>query len=62
MEEYMTTGRFPAMVNSPSEFVETEVRTRYPWEILQVFSVIGVSALLWSNVMKVYNAATKALS
>ncbi len=60
MEEYMTTGRFPAMINSSTGFVETQVRTKYPWEILQIFSVLGVSALLWSNVMKVYRAATKA--
>lgn len=59
MEEYMTTGRFPAMVKSSTDFVETQVRTKYPWEILQIFSVLGVSTLLWSNVMKVYRAATK---
>lgn len=52
MEEYLTTGRFPAMPESSIEFVETEVRTRYPWEILQVFTVVGIVGMLWHNVQK----------
>jgi lysocardiolipin and lysophospholipid acyltransferase len=52
MEEYMTTGRFPAMAGGKVDFIETQVRTRHPWEILQVFSVVGTAALLWRNVMK----------
>ncbi|KAH8909173.1 acyltransferase-domain-containing protein [Coniochaeta sp. PMI_546] len=51
MEQYVSTGRFPA---SPGEavtrgkegFVETEVRTRYPWEFLQIYTVLGVVGLL----------------
>lgn len=52
MEEYMTTGRFPAMAFGEVDFIETQVRTRYPWEILQVFSVVGTAALVWRNLKK----------
>ena len=45
MEQYISTGRLPATPQSKSvdqpEYIETEVRTKYPWEMLQVFSVVG---------------------
>ncbi|KPM37833.1 hypothetical protein AK830_g8748 [Neonectria ditissima] len=58
MEEFMTTGRFPVMAGSKIDFVETEVRTRHPWEILQVFSVIGTVGLIWHNVRKSFASFT----
>ncbi|KAH7141233.1 acyltransferase-domain-containing protein [Dactylonectria estremocensis] len=60
MEEFMNTGRFPAMVGEV-DFVETQVRTRRPWEILQVFSVVGTLALIWHNVKKSFVSVTTAL-
>lgn len=57
MEQYLTTGRFPPLAGSEVEFVETAVRTRYPWEILQVFTVVGICGLLWNNVRKAIQAA-----
>ncbi|OIW29436.1 acyltransferase-domain-containing protein [Coniochaeta ligniaria NRRL 30616] len=59
MEQYVATGRFPA---SPGEavtkgkegFVETEVRTRYPWEFLQIFTVVGAVGLVANVVLKLW--------
>lgn len=60
MEEYILTGRFPTLTPGNAntwegkklDFVETQVRTRQPWEILQVFTVLGICGLLWNNVKK----------
>ncbi|KOS18128.1 putative acyltransferase [Escovopsis weberi] len=52
MEQYMTTGRFPKLVGSTVDFIETEVRPRYPWEILQIFSVVSICALVFYNCQK----------
>jgi hypothetical protein len=57
MEEYLTTGRFPATVGTKTPYIETAIRTRYPWEILQVFTVVGVCGLVWNNVRKLLSAA-----
>ncbi|TQS34716.1 hypothetical protein Golomagni_04890 [Golovinomyces magnicellulatus] len=53
IEEYLNKGRFPPMTDGVKDYIETEVRTRYPWEILQVFSVVGIAALVWRNLRKV---------
>ncbi|CAK7271065.1 hypothetical protein SEPCBS57363_004424 [Sporothrix epigloea] len=51
MEQYMSAGRLPATPNAKGddqpEYIETEVRTRYPWEMLQIFSVVGTCWLLY---------------
>lgn len=61
MEQYVSTGRFPPSPSAAAEvagtggkegFVETEVRTKYPWEFLEVYTVLGVVGLL-------VNVATK---
>ncbi|CAH0038032.1 unnamed protein product [Clonostachys rhizophaga] len=54
MEEYMTNGRFPPMAGSEVDYIETLVKTRKPWEILEVFTVVGLVGLLWNNVRKVW--------
>lgn len=59
MEIFMKEGRFPAMPNSATPYIETEVRTRSPFEILQVFAVVGITGLMWNNVQKLYAAVTK---
>lgn len=55
MEEYLVAGRLPATAG----YVEAEVRTRYPWEILQVFTVVGIAGLVWHNVRKAIVVATR---
>lgn len=70
METYATTGRFPPMTNSPSggakasetmEYVETEVRTKYWWEFLRIFVVVGLFALLGNIVAKIWYRITHIL-
>jgi lysocardiolipin and lysophospholipid acyltransferase len=58
MEEYLIKGRLPPMVGAKSAYVETGVRTRQPWEILQVFTVLGLAGLVWNNVRKAYQAVS----
>lgn len=60
MEQYLLTGRFPEMPGLEKGFVETSVRTRKPWEILQVFSVLGIVGLMWNNAMKLFGVISKA--
>ncbi|CAK7224567.1 hypothetical protein SBRCBS47491_005595 [Sporothrix bragantina] len=56
MEQYMSTGRLPATPQTKGgdqpEYIETEVRTKYPWEMLQVFSVVGTCYLLYRIVVQ----------
>lgn len=52
MEQYLTTGRFPAMAGSKVDFIETKVRTKSPLEVLQVFTIVGITGLLWRNVQR----------
>lgn len=65
MEEYMLKGRFPALPtaeasgkDSKGGYVETEVKTRYPFEILQIFVVLGIVGLMWHNVAKAIRVFT----
>ncbi|OAA78539.1 Phospholipid/glycerol acyltransferase [Akanthomyces lecanii RCEF 1005] len=62
MEIFMKKGRFPPMTGSATPYVETEVRTRSPFEILQIFAVVGIAALMWNNVQKLYTAVNKMSS
>jgi lysocardiolipin and lysophospholipid acyltransferase len=59
MEQYLTTGRFPAMAESKIDYVETEVRPRHLWETLQIFTVVGICGLLWNNVRKAFQVFSK---
>ncbi|KAK3326206.1 acyltransferase-like protein [Apodospora peruviana] len=57
MEQYVATGRFPpspaeAVTSGHQGFLETEVRTRYWLEFLQIFAVVGIVGLMWNNVSK----------
>ncbi|KAK4181531.1 acyltransferase-domain-containing protein [Triangularia setosa] len=67
MEQYISTGRFPASpptaANKNQEgFLETEVRTRYKFEFLQIFSVVGIVALLINLVLRLYNRLLSIVS
>lgn len=60
METYMTTGRFPASAGSDKyDYIETQVRTRRPWEVLQIFAVVGLCGLIWNNVRKSFQVVSK---
>ncbi len=60
MEEYLTTGRFPRMAGSKIDYIETEVKTRKPWEILQICAVVGTAALIWHNIKKSFSTVSSA--
>lgn len=51
MDQYLSTGRLPPSPSTKEveqpEYIETEVRTQFPWEILRVFTVPGTLWLLW---------------
>jgi hypothetical protein len=60
MDQYISTGRFPAspahaVTKGQGPYLETEVRTRYPWEFLQIFSVLGAFALVVNFLVKTWN-------
>jgi hypothetical protein len=46
MEKYLSTGRFDALPDG--SFIETEVRTRYSWEFVQIFIMLGAFGLVWN--------------
>lgn len=57
MEKYMSTGRFPSspvksdkVEQKAVSHIETEVRTKYWWEFIQIFVVLGVFGLA-SNIL-----------
>ncbi len=58
MEAYLLTGRFPssplATGKGQDTYIETEVRTTYPFEFLQIFSVTAAAAFVWNVVMKLW--------
>lgn len=54
LEQYMETERFPPMAGAKVPYVITSVRLRSWYEILQVFSVVGILGLLWNNVCKAW--------
>lgn len=59
MEIFMKEGRFPPVTDSATPYVEIEVRTRSPFEIFQIFTVVGIAVLMWNNVQKLYTAVNK---
>lgn len=61
METYMATGRFPRLPTESGkaetdvpDFIETEVRTKYWWEFLKIFVVVGVFGLLGNIAVKIW--------
>lgn len=69
METYKTTGRFPPnaaasdqVKTDVNEYIETEVRTKYWWEFLRIFIVVGIFALLGNIVAKIWYRFTHILA
>ncbi|KAL2195122.1 acyltransferase-domain-containing protein [Corynascus similis CBS 632.67] len=67
MEQYVSTGRFPpnpadAVTKGQEPFLETEVRTRYPWEFLQIYSVLGAFGLVVNVILKIWNRFLSVIS
>lgn len=69
LETYTTTGRFPRLPTEPGkadtevpDFIETEVRTKYWWEFLRIFVVIGIFGLLGNMVVKFWYRMSRVVS
>jgi 1-acyl-sn-glycerol-3-phosphate acyltransferase len=54
-EKYLTSGRFPPCEFGKKDYIETEVRTRYPWEVLKVFVVLGIAGLFFNTALGVWH-------
>ncbi|KAI0123985.1 acyltransferase-like protein [Xylariales sp. AK1849] len=52
LEQYISTGRFPANGAGIKGHIETEVRTQYPWEFLKIFSMLGTFGLIFYFILK----------
>lgn len=72
METYTSTGRFPPMAAAATpeqktktdaaiDYIETEVRTKYWWEFLRIFVVVGIFGLLGNIVLKIWYTSTRIL-
>lgn len=69
MEQYISTGRFPSSPPSPGEvrakgegeFIETEVRTKFWWEFVQIFVVLGAFGLMGNVLFKLWAGLSHAL-
>lgn len=57
LEQYQQTERFPPMVGAKADYVVTSVRLRSWWEIMQIFSIVGLLGLIWRNVVQAYALA-----
>ena len=66
MEQYMTTGRFPANVASEKgtveDFIETEVRPKHWWEVFDIFTVLATTGFIANLLAKVWNVVFYGIS
>ncbi|KXJ92498.1 acyltransferase-domain-containing protein [Microdochium bolleyi] len=53
MEQYMASGRFPSNGAGIKGHIETEVRTKYGWEFVKIFTMLGAFGLLFNVILKV---------
>lgn len=52
IEQYVATGRFPANGAGIKGHLETEVRTKYWWEFVKIFTMLGAFGLLFNVILK----------
>ncbi|KAK8079281.1 hypothetical protein PG994_003088 [Apiospora phragmitis] len=52
MEQYVTTGRFPANGAGIKGHIETEVRTQYWWEFVKIFAWLGCFGFFLSSLTR----------
>ncbi|KAH8652073.1 acyltransferase [Xylariales sp. PMI_506] len=52
MEQYVTTGRFPANTSGIKGHIETEVRTKHWWEFVRIYVMLGTFGLLFNFIYK----------
>jgi lysocardiolipin and lysophospholipid acyltransferase len=54
MEQYTSTGRFPANGAGIKGHIETQVRTKYWWEFVNIFAVFGAYAMVVNVLLKLW--------
>ena len=54
MEQYICTGRFPANASGVKGHIEAEVRTRYWWEFVKIFVMLGAFGLTFNVLLKTF--------
>ncbi|KAH6655179.1 acyltransferase-domain-containing protein [Truncatella angustata] len=52
MEQYISTGRFPANGAGIKGHIETQVRTKYWWEFLKIFVALGAFGLIFRIILQ----------
>ncbi|KAI1396840.1 acyltransferase-domain-containing protein [Hypoxylon fuscum] len=52
LEQYVSTGRFPANGAGIKGHIETEVRTRYWWEFAKIFVMLGAFGLILNSMLR----------
>ncbi|KAI1330179.1 acyltransferase-domain-containing protein [Xylariaceae sp. FL0255] len=52
MEVYVSTGRFPASEVGVKGHIETEVKTQYWWEFLNIYVMLGSFGLIFNLMLK----------
>ncbi|KAI8624711.1 acyltransferase-domain-containing protein [Xylariaceae sp. FL1651] len=58
LEQYVSTGRFPANGAGIKGHIETEVKTQYWWEFVKIYLMVGTFGLLFNFVIKVVRYLT----
>lgn len=53
LEQYVATGRFPANGAGIKGHIETEVKTKYWWEFVKIFTMLGAFGLIFNVILKV---------
>lgn len=52
MEQYISTGRFPANGAGIKGHIETEVRTKYWFEFVKIFVMLGSFGLIFRFILQ----------
>ncbi|KAK6951532.1 hypothetical protein Daesc_006053 [Daldinia eschscholtzii] len=59
LEQYVSTGRFPANAAGIKGHIETEVRTQYWWEFIKIFVMLGSFGLIFSFFLRTFRALAR---
>ncbi|KAI1171759.1 acyltransferase-domain-containing protein [Nemania sp. FL0916] len=60
LEQYLSTGRFPANGAGPDAHIETEVKTQHWWDFIKIYTLLGTFGLLFNIVLKLTRALLHA--
>ncbi|KAI5865237.1 acyltransferase-domain-containing protein [Durotheca rogersii] len=60
LEQYMSTGRFPANEAGVRGYIETEVRTQHWWEFSKIFVMLGTFGLILNVMLRTMRFLARA--